>query len=528
MEIAKVVEFRATTQARSTAPIDSAASNSRFPEFARVVPGISRKNRRKPLLSLRTIPIVGNDDRDKKVHARSIAEELKPRVFERFEPAMLPRMLMDMAVVIAVFRIEQWCFGLVLHRAFTSLPLWFYLLGFLFFSIEEDVYSSPRQSTVAECGAMVRALAWATLLAGFSLRWSSSSSSSDGTIAGLAFFSTGNLFVLLGLRWLSRRIGAPEPDLRNVLIVGSGPRAQQVADAIYNNPTSRRQVKGFIAENHLRNVYGPGMLSRIAREDFIDEFIVVSSDPEVVDSAVREARHNLLDVSVVPQLSGVKSDGILLEKVGGLPLLGIYDYRPPEYTLAIKRSLDTVLGLLGLISLFPLLVAIAFAIKLSSPGPILYRAARIGRKGQCFFCYKFRTMIPDADAIKEGLRSRNERDGAFFKIEDDPRITRVGRFLRRYSLDELPQLWNVFLGHMSLVGPRPHPPDDVRLYSVQDLQRLDFVPGITGLWQVTARRDPSFQRSVALDVEYIRGWNLWLDLRILWQTIFAVLGGNGA
>jgi lipopolysaccharide/colanic/teichoic acid biosynthesis glycosyltransferase len=136
-------------------------------------------------------------------------------------------------------------------------------------------------------------------------------------------------------------------------------------------------------------------------------------------------------------------------------------------------------------------------------------------------------MVAEADSIKDELRGKNEREGAFFKIGDDPRITRIGRLLRRYSLDEFPQLWNVLLGDMSLVGPRPHPTDDVDQYQPQHLQRLDFVPGMTGLWQVTARRDPSFERSVALDVEYIRNWNLWLDVRILCRTVKAVFEGSG-
>jgi len=137
-------------------------------------------------------------------------------------------------------------------------------------------------------------------------------------------------------------------------------------------------------------------------------------------------------------------------------------------------------------------------------------------------------MAARAEAEKESLRCRNEREGAFFKILHDPRITRVGPFLRRYSLDELPQLWNVVLGDMSLVGPRPHPPDDVEGYSIEHLRRLDVVPGITGLWQVTARQDPSFERCVALDVEYIKTWSPLLDLRILCRTVTAVLQGSGA
>jgi lipopolysaccharide/colanic/teichoic acid biosynthesis glycosyltransferase len=194
----------------------------------------------------------------------------------------------------------------------------------------------------------------------------------------------------------------------------------------------------------------------------------------------------------------------------------------------VKRIADVILATAGLLALLPLLLAIAAAVKLDSPGPVFYRGVRIGRKRQKFLCCKFRTMIPQADAAKEDLRAHNEREGAFFKITNDPRVTRAGWFLRRYSLDELPQLWNVLRGEMSLVGPRPHPPDDVERYSVEHMQRLDFVPGITGLWQVTARRDRSFERSVTLDVEYIKTWSLALDLRILWKTIPAVFQGSGA
>jgi lipopolysaccharide/colanic/teichoic acid biosynthesis glycosyltransferase len=173
------------------------------------------------------------------------------------------------------------------------------------------------------------------------------------------------------------------------------------------------------------------------------------------------------------------------------------------------------------------LTAIAVLIKLDSPGPVLYRAPRAGRKGNLFRCYKFRTMVHNADELKDALKQDNQRSGPFFKIADDPRITRLGRFLRRYSLDELPQLWNVLKGDMSLVGPRPHPVDDYVAYDIEHLARLDMMPGITGLWQVTARRDPSFRRGMELDREYIRTWSLGLDARILLKTVWAVVRGSG-
>lgn len=193
----------------------------------------------------------------------------------------------------------------------------------------------------------------------------------------------------------------------------------------------------------------------------------------------------------------------------------------------LKRSMDLVLAFVGLIVALPVLGGLAIMVWLQSPGPVLYRSLRVGRYGRVFVCYKFRTMIVDADRRKEGLRSRNERIGATFKMTNDPRVTRLGKFLRRYSLDELPQLWNVLRGDMSLVGPRPHPPDDVRRYEASDLRRLQVTPGLTGLWQVTARRDPSFRRNIALDLEYIERRNLWMDLAILYKTIFAVLEGTG-
>lgn len=198
-----------------------------------------------------------------------------------------------------------------------------------------------------------------------------------------------------------------------------------------------------------------------------------------------------------------------------------------QLAFPLKRAIDVLLSAAGLVAIAPLLAVLGIVIKLDSPGPVLYCAPRAGRRGRTFLCYKLRTMTADADQFKEQLRLRNERRGPFFKVASDPRITRVGRLLRRYSLDELPQLWNVLRGEMSLVGPRPHPLDDFERYQPEDMRRLEVTPGLTGLWQVTARGDPSFVRNVELDLEYIEHWSLGLDLRILWRTIPAVLQGTG-
>jgi lipopolysaccharide/colanic/teichoic acid biosynthesis glycosyltransferase len=189
--------------------------------------------------------------------------------------------------------------------------------------------------------------------------------------------------------------------------------------------------------------------------------------------------------------------------------------------------MDVVLSTIVLVLLCPLMLVIAIAIKLESPGRVIYRSLRVGKRGREFDCYKFRTMVAGSDRLKKNLRRLNQRRGPFFKIADDPRLTRLGRFLRKYSLDELPQLWNVLKSDMSLVGPRPHPLDDIELYDPEHYSRLDVKPGLTGLWQVTARTDPKFETCILLDLGYIQNWSLLLDCKILIQTIPAVLAGEG-
>jgi exopolysaccharide biosynthesis polyprenyl glycosylphosphotransferase len=195
----------------------------------------------------------------------------------------------------------------------------------------------------------------------------------------------------------------------------------------------------------------------------------------------------------------------------------------------VKRALDIVASALGMILLAPVFLAIAIAVKLSSPGPVFFSQVRVGRYGRHFNFYKFRSMRQDAEALKDGLKKQNEsKDGVIFKMKDDPRITKVGRFLRRTSLDELPQLWNVFIGDMSLVGPRPPVPSEVQEYTLEDRKRLDVIPGITCLWQIKGRSEIPFHEQVRLDKEYILAPGIWKDIVILLKTIPAIIGGKGA
>jgi len=200
----------------------------------------------------------------------------------------------------------------------------------------------------------------------------------------------------------------------------------------------------------------------------------------------------------------------------------------PEVSLLMKRMLDVVFSSLALIILSPVLLAIAIAVKLDSHGPVFYSSERIGKKGRVFHCLKFRTMVRDAEQRRAEVMHLNERDGLLFKISNDPRITKLGSFLRKYSLDELPQFFNVLRGDMSVVGPRPPIASEVREYKLSHLRRLDVTPGITGLWQVQGRRDPSFDSYILLDVTYIENWSILLDLKIILRTIGVVFAGTGS
>jgi exopolysaccharide biosynthesis polyprenyl glycosylphosphotransferase len=196
--------------------------------------------------------------------------------------------------------------------------------------------------------------------------------------------------------------------------------------------------------------------------------------------------------------------------------------------LVAKRAFDLVASAAALVVLSPLFLAIAAAVKLDSPGPVLFRQRRVGLAGRIFTVYKFRSMHHGAEALRPALEARNEMVGPVFKIRDDPRVTRVGRWLRRTSFDELPQFFNVLRGEMSVVGPRPPIPSEVRAYARWQRRRLSVKPGITCTWQVSGRNEVDFDRWMALDLDYIDHWSLWGDLRIVLKTIPAVLLGRGA
>ncbi len=323
-----------------------------------------------------------------------------------------------------------------------------------------------------------------------------------------------------------------ETELRNILIIGGGPIARSIAQALRNDPLHRATVCGFVDDDL---PLSPVVLGRIAdldwlaRAEFIDEVILaLPGQPAQAREAAEVAFRNHLDIRAVPDLPPGPWPDSSVDRIGDVPMVTLHREPLPSAALFLKRLLDVSGAAIGLVLASPLMAIVALLIRLGSPGPVVYSAERTGAKGHRFRCYKFRSMVSNAEHLKDELRNRNQREGPIFKIDDDPRITRIGRIIRRYSLDELPQLWNVLRGEMSLVGPRPHPIDEVNHYELHQFRRLDVKPGITGLWQITARGCPSFELNMHLDLTYIENWSLLLDLRILAGTVRVLFAPDGA
>lgn len=333
----------------------------------------------------------------------------------------------------------------------------------------------------------------------------------------------------------ARRVGR---NSRNVLIVGTGSRAAQIKQNIESHPQWGLRIVGFVDDVDTA-VDGSLYNAKLFRLEDMDRLL---SDV-VVDRVLVAVPRSMLG-SIAPVLSACSSTGVPLTLLTDLfgdflptPQVGRFGSRPSlefaavhhnSFLLAIKRTLDITGALAAGLLSAPVLALAALAIKLEDGGPIFFRQTRCGLYGRRFSMVKLRTMCVDAEARKSDLVELNEMDGPVFKVKKDPRITGVGAFLRRYSLDELPQFWNVLTGDMSLVGPRPPVPEEVVHYEISERRRLSMRPGITCIWQVGGRNEIGFQEWVKLDLQYIDHWSLGLDAKILAQTVPAVLLARGA
>jgi exopolysaccharide biosynthesis polyprenyl glycosylphosphotransferase len=340
------------------------------------------------------------------------------------------------------------------------------------------------------------------------------------------------------LRWTVRAAVLWLYGQERAVIVGSGSVAQLVTRKLRAHPSYGVQVLGYIDVPwpHQRSDNGDaphlGELSsfrQICRNHRVERVVVAFStlDHEHLLDTIRASKALGLKLSVVPRLFEVLGRSLLVDEVEGMSLLAVRGITRSRSALAAKRAMDLVGAALGLVLSAPLIAVIAVAIKVRSRGPVLFSQGRIGRDNKPFNMYKFRTMVDGADALKPQLAHLNEAQYPMFKIADDPRITRVGRLLRRTSLDELPQLWNVLRGQMSLVGPRPLVPAEDAEVIGWHRARLHLTPGLTGPWQVLGRTAIPFQEMMKLDYRYVADWSLWNDLKLLVGTAPVVLRRRG-
>lgn len=324
--------------------------------------------------------------------------------------------------------------------------------------------------------------------------------------------------------------------LRRVLVVGGSSLGRAIIQNIVAQPELGYHIVGFVDDTPGERI---GRIPYLGSADQTPTLVDSHQVAEVVIALPSASRNQVTDLlmaverqnvalRIVPDFYDLSLNQLDIESINGIPLVRMREARLPGHMFVLKRVLDIVGASIALILTAPLALIIAIAIKIDSPGPIVVRQRRVGRQGKLFDFYKFRSMTVDAEKRLPELMAHNETEGPFFKIRDDPRVTRVGRAIRRLSLDEVPQFYNVLRGDMSLVGPRPALPREVELYQDWHLRRLSVPPGITGLWQVSGRSDLPFDEMALLDIWYVENWSLGLEVTIILRTIPAVLFGYGA
>ena len=457
----------------------------------------------------------------------------------RQEAMLLDALLMVLAFVIA-YRIRTSIgeLRLLAHLALLPviLPLWMFLLVFF------RAYRSPSEASAVEIlMAPVRAVgAGLALLFAlvFLLR------AHDVSRATLISFGVFAAVTLVGARVVqlirARRSLRRGETHRRVLIIGSGNRAKRLVRGLRQNPYGGIEIVGFLDPDPTmvgKTILGAPILgtldeiSTVLKDQVVDEVVLAipRSLIGVVEKVARACEEEGVRIRLMADLFEINVVRMTLDEFEDMPLLTFEPVAQEEWELLLKRVMDVTLTLAVMPIVLPLMAAIAIAIKLDSRGSVFFRQWRVGQSKRQFRMFKFRTMAEGSERLQTQLEHMNEAQGPVFKITNDPRITRVGRLLRRTSLDELPQFFNVLRGEMSLVGPRPLPLRDVNLFD-RGIQRKRFSvkPGVTGLWQVSGRSDLDFSEWLRLDLRYIEQWSLGLDVRILAHTVPAVLRAHGA
>jgi exopolysaccharide biosynthesis polyprenyl glycosylphosphotransferase len=345
----------------------------------------------------------------------------------------------------------------------------------------------------------------------------------------------------LGARKLLHRRLSSGRALHHVVVAGSTDRVRDLVRHLRRAPHAGLRVIGACVPGRAQALDLPGgavpVLGRVAEVAGAARFggadtIAIAGTGTLPDGALRRLSWELegtgVHLVVAPSLTDIAGPRIRVRPLNGLPLLHVEEPTFSGGTRVLKGVTDRLLALLLVLVLSPVLIGITVAIRLCDPGPALFRQVRVGKNGRRFILWKFRTMRVGAELEREALVGLNEQDGPLFKIRRDPRVTRIGAWLRRHSLDELPQLWNVLNGTMSLVGPRPPLPTEADEYPDDVQRRLLVKPGLTGLWQVSGRADLSWEETVRLDLHYVENWSVALDVLLLWKTVGIVLRGSGA
>jgi exopolysaccharide biosynthesis polyprenyl glycosylphosphotransferase len=367
--------------------------------------------------------------------------------------------------------------------------------------------------------------------------------SADLTRLGLFWLGTMPLLVTTraGARSLAKRSVVY---LQNTVIVGAGDVGQTVAHKFLNHPEYGVNVVGFVDSmpkvrrddlQHLAVLGDADELPLLIELLDVERVVIAFSNErhEDVLNLARDLRELNVQIDIVPRLFDLIGPGVEVHSVEGMPLVGLSTLQLSRSSRFVKRVVDVIVSAFALAILSPVFLLVAIAIKLDSEGPVFFRQRRTGEGGDPFAMFKFRTMVPDADKRKQEFAHLNRHlgnggDPRMFKILDDPRVTRVGKLLRKYFVDELPQLVNVLAGDMSLIGPRPLIPEESRHVDAWGRRRLDLKPGMTGVWQVLGRSEIPFEEMVKLDYHYVTTWSLASDLRLLLQTIPLVLRGEAA
>ncbi len=456
--------------------------------------------------------------------------------------------LLDMLYVVALVPAAYWMRNAIpVHRRGPIVPLSDYLPFLLstlllwiaaawFFRVHDSFRTRSAWPEIGRIGRALAAVALTHIAAVFLLRLHEDVSRLFFGIYFVVVFASLAASRLV-LRSVARSARSRGYNSRVFAVVGSGDLARDVVKTVEEHPEWGYQFAGHVLDGQGAGNPRPELvlgtlaqLGQILDDNVIDEviFAVPRERLSHVEGAFRLCQEQGANARVCLDLFDMGGARVSMGEMDGLPMLSFASAPTDEVALFFKRAFDVVSSAAALLLLSPLLLGTAIAVRLDSPGPVFFRQTRVGKNGRHFKMLKFRSMHVDAEARLESLRALNEASGPVFKMRNDPRVTRVGRFIRRTSLDELPQFLNVLAGEMSIVGPRPPVPSEVRQYQRWQRRRLSVKPGITCTWQVSGRSNISFDQWMKLDLEYIDTWSLWQDIQICFRTVPAVLLSRGA